>query len=159
MGRRERTIVRNCPKEATIKLKVIAYGALARAATITNEVKIPSGRRSSSSLGVGNENTSSKYNGVNRGYNAVIIEDQTQTFLSMFWSAMAILASTGGFSFDYIAWQRVGSKGMISKQTWMVANVRRNRNLSSYSSIDSDDVSIDAAVGIAAKSPQKPSRR
>ena len=89
-------------KGATLKFKVIAYGAFgASKAATTNEVKIPSGR-SSSSLGVGNENSSNKYNsGVNRGgrsnnnNNAMVVEEP-QTFLSMFWSAMAILASTGG---------------------------------------------------------------
>ena len=156
-GEENALIVRNCPKEATIKFKVIAYGAFgASKAAITNEVKIPSGRRSSSSLGVGNENTSSKYNGVNRGNNAVIIEDQTQTFLSMFWSAMAILASTGGVlvRLYYLAksWkQRNDFKTDLDGSD--VSGGTGNPN--DYSSIDSDDVSIDAAVGIAAKSPQK----
>ena len=155
-GEENALIVRNCPKEATIKFKVIAYGAFgASKAAITNEVKIPSGR-SSSSLGVGNENTSSKYNGVNQGNNAVIIEDQTQTFLSMFWSAMAILASTGGVlvRLYYLAksWkQRNDFKTDLDGSD--VSGGPGNPN--DYSSIDGDDVSIDAAVGIAAKSPQK----
>jgi hypothetical protein len=155
-GEENALIVRNCPKEATIKFKVIAYGAFgASKAAITNEVKIPSGR-SSSSLGVGNENTSSKYNGVNQGNNAVIIEDQTQTFLSMFWSAMAILASTGGVlvRLYYLAksWkQRNDFKTDLDGSD--VSGGTGNPN--DYSSIDGDDVSIDAAVGIAAKSPQK----
>ena len=86
----------------------------------------------------------------------MIIEDQTQTFLSMFWSAMAILASTGGVlvRLYYLAksWkQRNDFKTDLDGSD--VSGGTGNPN--DYSSIDSDDVSIDAAVGIAAKSPQK----
>jgi len=163
-GEENALIVRNCPKGATLKFKVIAYGAFgASKAATTNEVKIPSGRSSSSSsLGVGNENSSNKYNsGVNRGgksnnNNAVVVEEPPQTFLSMFWSAMAILASTGGVfvRLYYLA------------KSWKQRNDYKSDPLDGSDEIvlgggndhpndSNDDVSIDAAVGIAAKSPQK----
>ena len=163
-GEENALIVRNCPKGATLKFKVIAYGAFgASKAATTNEVKIPSGR-SSSSLGVGNENSSNKYNsGVNRGgksnnnHNAVVVEEPPQTFLSMFWSAMAILASTGGVfvRLYYLAksWkQRNDYKSDPLDGSDEIALGGGNDNPNNDSS---DDVSIDAAVGIAAKSPQK----
>ena len=163
-GEENALIVRNCPKGATLKFKVIAYGAFgASKAATTNEVKIPSGR-SSSSLGVGNENSSNKYNsGVNRGgksnnnHNAVVVEEPPQTFLSMFWSAMAILASTGGVfvRLYYLAksWKQRNdykSDPLDGSDEIVLGGGNDNPNNDS-----SDDVSIDAAVGIAAKSPQK----
>ena len=164
-GEENALIVRNCPKGATLKFKVIAYGAFgASKAATTNEVKIPSGRSSSSSLGVGNENSSNKYNsGVNRGgksnnnNNAVVVEEPPQTFLSMFWSAMAILASTGGVfvRLYYLAksWKQRNdykSDPLDGSDEIVLGGGNDNPNNDS-----SDDVSIDAAVGIAAKSPQK----
>lgn len=164
-GEENALIVRNCPKGATLKFKVIAYGAFgASKAATTNEVKIPSGR-SSSSLGVGNENSSNKYynSGVNRGgksnnnHNAVVVEEPPQTFLSMFWSAMAILASTGGVfvRLYYLAksWKQRNdykSDPLDGSDEIVLGGGNDNPNNDS-----SDDVSIDAAVGIAAKSPQK----
>ena len=104
----EPLIVRNCPKEATIKFKVITYGAFGASKTAIADSEDSMGRRSSSSLGVGNENTSSKYNGVERN-NAVIIEDQHKRSCPCF-GRDGHPRQREGFSFDYITWQRVGNK-------------------------------------------------
>lgn len=165
-GEENALIVRNCPKGATLKFKVIAYGAFgASKAATTNEVKIPSGR-DSSSLGVGNENSSDKYNsGVNqRGRNNnAVVEEPPQTFLSMFWSAMAILASTGGVfvRLYYLAksWKRRNDyKNDVDGGDGLAVNGSRGTTGDAIDASiigDGDDVSIDATVGIAAKSPQK----
>jgi len=166
-GEENALIVRNCPKGATLKFKVIAYGAFgASKAATTNEVKIPSGR-DSSSLGVRNENSSDQYynSGVNqRGRNNnAVVEEPPQTFLSMFWSAMAILASTGGVfvRLYYLArsWKRRNDyKNDVDGGDGLAVNGSHGTTVDAIDASiigDGDDVSVDATVGIAAKSPQK----
>ena len=165
-GEENALIVRNCPKGATLKFKVIAYGAFgASKAATTNEVKIPSGR-DSSSLGVGNEKNGDTYNsGVNQSgrNNNAVVEEPPQTLLSMFWSAMAILASTGGVfvRLYYLAksWKgRNDYKNDLDGGDGLAVNGSHGTTGDAIDAGiigDGDDVSIDATVGIAAKSPQK----
>jgi hypothetical protein len=156
-GEENSLIVRNCPKGATIKFKVIAYGAFgASKAATTNEVKIPTS--SSSTLSsvaefIGNSNINTDQNSALKNASLNNYFGGEKTFLSFVWSALAIIASSGG----------VAVRLYYLVKSWKKRNDYKNlsnedENLSNNASlINSDDVNIDAtaAVGIVHKSPQK----